>query len=1316
MKTGKRFVSIFLVVLMLLTAAPLAGLVGLDLRNFDFGCMKAAAETFYSGIFKYTLNSDNEATITGSIFTKVEELTGHLSIPATIDGYPVISVGGFSKFKNLTSVSIAAGVQTIKSSAFKGTNIASVNLGTVSKIEGSAFLGCPITNIDLSYVTSLSAGAFGNTQITYVSIPIALTSIGVGTKGGPFYGSRLSSYYLENSPSRIIKGLFAGCNELKSVEIQDSIKTIEEAAFYKCEGLETVTGMKNVTRIDALAFASCKMLKNLPHMNNLSSLGAGAFVGDTSLTDFFVPASLTRVSADYSVVGIGMDTDTGAFQSTSLKNISFDTNLTRIPLKLFFRCDSLEEITFPDSITVIESAAFYKCSSLKKVFGARNVSSIGELAFGLCSSLQEFPRLSKLEKIGGAAFYNDSALTSFFIPKSLNKCGFGFNVISIGTGNQTGIFEGSGLVDVSFDDSMTTIPAGLFLECTSLKTITLPKSITTVEELAFFKCTNLQKVEGFENVESFGHMAFYLCSSLTELPLNAAIKTIGSGAFAQTQGVEEVVIPKSLSKITSGYSIVGLGSGTIFPFQNSGLKCVAFEDGYKVIQSGLLRRCKLMEKTIIPATVTKIENAAFAECELLSDVYYGGTETEWNAIIIGTNNDNLKNATIHYQHNGDDTIARYNIYAFSNKPNLAIGAHDSLEMIFQLEKVPLDGAARLVKDASFTFTSSDTSIFNIASIDRQSDMTTIRINGNHSGTAILSVSAFDQNGLKDSKKFHIVVSGETVYYADNMPSYDIDCNGITIDNFVYDKSDSDFCTISFDAYNQVNCYGAVEVWDKDDNLLYTQAIDRYDGNLLPDSLKDSFISAFSQHDFNCDYKNEEYSTKTEIYISGIPRDGHIVISNDIVSSPAAAVYNISHLAIEGISKTIKLASSLSSADKAVKEATKEVGKEVLDTIVKTADKTIRKTSTSMLKKIMTTSNYGSETGLNQTLKTYYLYLDQLDIDVVDIMLSALKKAAQGAVSGLIEKAIYELMGVPGKIAEKVFDAIGFNNLLHEAEKIGECAESGNVCIYCTPMYNEIRYSNGYMVRQSDPFDDNVSFHTYKIVNKDKRDEVSKQFEEHMIELFSMALYKDGLEVQPKGKVEVAIPVPKGVNVFHMSIYRQEADGSFTKLNLSFNGQDGYYFNDGYIYIQTDHFSLYCMTGEVTPMQTVAFSQSSVTLNVNDTFTQYPEIVPEISDDLIEDWLWQSSDESVAQVTEAGTVVAVGEGQAVISALDGAATYTVTVNPEQHTHADADNDGKCDTCGEKMTGGKHCKYCGKIHGGAFGWLVKFFHSIFAIFKR
>ncbi len=72
--------------------------------------------------------------------------------------------------------------------------------------------------------------------------------------------------------------------------------------------------------------------------------------------------------------------------------------------------------------------------------------------------------------------------------------------------------------------------------------------------------------------------------------------------------------------------------------------------------------------------------------------------------------------------------------------------------------------------------------------------------------------------------------------------------------------------------------------------------------------------------------------------------------------------------------------------------------------------------------------------------------------------------------------------------------------------------------------------------------------------------------------------------------------------------------------------------------------------------------------------------------------------------------------------DGEEIYTCSLCGDTYTepisatgeHVDEDNDGRCDTCGQQMTGGDHCKYCGQIHGGAFGWLTKFFHSILALF--
>ncbi len=52
----------------------------------------------------------------------------------------------------------------------------------------------------------------------------------------------------------------------------------------------------------------------------------------------------------------------------------------------------------------------------------------------------------------------------------------------------------------------------------------------------------------------------------------------------------------------------------------------------------------------IPATVTDIGNYAFNGCTALTDVYYDGTEDEWNNnVSIGSNNAPLTNATKHFK-------------------------------------------------------------------------------------------------------------------------------------------------------------------------------------------------------------------------------------------------------------------------------------------------------------------------------------------------------------------------------------------------------------------------------------------------------------------------------------------------------------------------------------------------------------------------------------------------------------------------------------------------------------------------------------------
>ena len=55
-------------------------------------------------------------------------------------------------------------------------------------------------------------------------------------------------------------------------------------------------------------------------------------------------------------------------------------------------------------------------------------------------------------------------------------------------------------------------------------------------------------------------------------------------------------------------------------------------------------------KTIsLPSSLKSIEFSAFVDATTLTDVYYKGTKSQWDAITIAEGNDNLLNATIHYE-------------------------------------------------------------------------------------------------------------------------------------------------------------------------------------------------------------------------------------------------------------------------------------------------------------------------------------------------------------------------------------------------------------------------------------------------------------------------------------------------------------------------------------------------------------------------------------------------------------------------------------------------------------------------------------------
>ncbi|WP_294846962.1 leucine-rich repeat protein [uncultured Eubacterium sp.] len=346
---------------------------------------------------------------------------------------------------------------------------------------------------------------------------------------------------------------------------------------------------------------------------------------------------------------------------SSLTSVTIPNSVTTIGLRAFDGCRSLTSVTIPNSVTTIGKYAFSGCSGLTSVTIGNSVTTIGKCAFDSCRGLTSVTIPNSVTTIGEFAFDSCRSLTSVAIPNSVTTIGLGafdgcrsLTSIDVASGNlnyssKDGVlFDknkstliqypiGNKRTEYTIPNSVTTIGSYAFDDCSNLTSVTIPNSVTTIGKYAFSDCSGLTSVTIGNSVTTIGEHAFSGCSGLTSVTIPNSVTTIGEYAFEFCSGLTSVTIPNSVTTIgESAFS--GCRSLTSVTIPNS----VTTIGKYAFIY------CRSLTSVTIPNSVTTIGDYAFYSCSSLKDVYYLGSEEQWKKISIGSSNDELLNATIHY--------------------------------------------------------------------------------------------------------------------------------------------------------------------------------------------------------------------------------------------------------------------------------------------------------------------------------------------------------------------------------------------------------------------------------------------------------------------------------------------------------------------------------------------------------------------------------------------------------------------------------------------------------------------------------------------
>ncbi len=348
------------------------------------------------------------------------------------------------------------------------------------------------------------------------------------------------------------------------------------------------------------AFQDSTALKELRLPDTITSIGYMSFKNCTTLTtvDPLLPASVTylRDQAFYGCTSLTGD----LFLGTNGVPVTFESGS-------HFRYTKVASATLGDGVTTIPGRFMQNCPSLGTVKMGEGVTSIGAYAFEGCSSLTTFEPLlpAALTKLYTQAFCNCPNLEGdLFI-------GTNGAPVSFPDGNNQFQFAAK-ITSATFGPGVSTIP-GRFLEsASSLRSVTFSEGLVEIGGYAFFT-TPLTDIRLPETLTTIGAYAFKNCTSLTTVEpfLPASVTSLDTEAFCCTALTGDLFLG------TNGAPVRFPTGGSQFRYTEIGSATLG--GGVTEIPGRMFEDCASLKRAHVSDSLTTINGYAFNNCSSLTN-------------------------------------------------------------------------------------------------------------------------------------------------------------------------------------------------------------------------------------------------------------------------------------------------------------------------------------------------------------------------------------------------------------------------------------------------------------------------------------------------------------------------------------------------------------------------------------------------------------------------------------------------------------------------------------------------------------------------